>query len=149
MTTATEPQAWQPIRSAGSWGVATTNDPADVTAALALPGSWRIGRRKALIRRDQWANLGPGSGPPTLTIVTPAFGPEDGGTACVVNGHNLAAPVLAVMFGSNQATGVQLLDSTRIACISPAGSGLVNVQAVAPTGTNAVQFEYRASNGED
>jgi hypothetical protein len=141
--TAVEAKAWEPIRSAGSWGVATTNDPADLTDALTLPGSWRIGRRKALIRRDQWTNLGPGSGPPTLASMDPGFGPVTGGTPCVLTGARLTGTTM-VFFGSNQATGVNVVNDTTVACVSPGGApGLVNVNALRGTASNAIQYEYR------
>jgi IPT/TIG domain len=151
--TTTEPLAWDPIRSAGSWGVATTNDPADVTDALTrLPGSWRLSPRKALIRRDQWTNLGPGSGPPALSTMNPGFGPVAGGTPCVLTGSRLTGTTM-VFFGSNQATGVNVVNDTTVACVSPPGApGLVNVNALRGTASNAIQYEYRDTedpgNGE-
>jgi hypothetical protein len=45
------------VHDAGSWGVATTDTPADMADALALPASWPINARDALVRRDQWETL--------------------------------------------------------------------------------------------
>ena len=51
--------AWD-LDDAGSWGVATTDNPAaDMPAALALPGSWNHhpGGNTLLVRKDQWADF--------------------------------------------------------------------------------------------
>jgi IPT/TIG domain len=118
-----------------------------------VPRSYRI-RAQAYTRGGAKIG-GPGftdfnAGAPVLTGMTPNFGPEAGGTGCIIDGINLAMrpgdQLPVVMFGSNQATNIQLLGSTSIACTSPAGSGLASVVAVAPLGTNPVQFEYRAED---
>ena len=112
------------------------------------PRSYRI--RAQVYTRGGAKIGGPGfttfnAAAPILNRITPNFGPESGGTGCIIDGANLAAPV-TVYFASIPATNVQLLDSTSIACTSPPGSGLVQVAATAPGGTNAVQYEYRAED---
>jgi hypothetical protein len=148
--TAVVSRAWGPIRPAGSWGEARTNDPNDVAAALALPGSWLMSkaRRHVLVRRDQWANLGPGSGPPILSVADPGFGPVDGGTPVVLTGQRLTGTTF-VFFGANQATTFNVVNDTTIDCTSPPNpAGLVNVNVIRGVASNAVQYEYRAGDAE-
>jgi hypothetical protein len=85
---------------------------------------------------------------PYLSGCTPAFGDEAGGNSVIINGGNLGTPT-AVLFGSNMATNLQGISPNAIGCNAPAGVGLVSVQAVAPTGTNSVQYEYRAEEEPD
>jgi hypothetical protein len=140
---AAEPMVWSPVHNAGSWGIATTDTPADLTAALALPGSWPIDKTRLLVRRDQWGNLPTSVGPPLLASMDPAFGPVTGADPVVLTGSRLTGTTM-VFFGSNQATGLNVISDTSVACVSPPGAaGLVNVSALRGVASNAIQYEYR------
>jgi IPT/TIG domain len=80
---------------------------------------------------------------PTLLAIAPPGGTSAGGTPCTITGANLGTPA-AIVFGGTPATNLQGISTTTITCTSPAGTpgALVNVQAVAPVGTNAVQYQY-------
>jgi hypothetical protein len=130
----------------GSWGIATTDTPADMDAALALAGSWPIDQHRAYVRRDQWDALGPGpppGGPPTLTSITPNQGPVDGGTQSALQGTGLTGAT-HVFYGSNPATSFDVVNDTTITAVSPPGAaGAVNVAVMRGVASNAVPFDYQ------
>jgi hypothetical protein len=84
---------------------------------------------------------------PTVSAVSPASGPETGGTTVTVTGTNFAAGD-TVAFGGRAATGVTVNSATSITATSPAGSGTVNVTVTGPGGASATssadQFTYGA-----
>ncbi len=101
---------------------------------------------------------------PTVTAVSPANGPEAGGTSVTITGTNFevgsgssaTCQATAVMFGSvnSDANGPFTLNSaTSITVASPAGSaGAVDVTVVGPGGTSAMsaadKFTYNAVSGQ-
>ena len=83
---------------------------------------------------------------PTVTGVSPAFGPAAGGTAVTITGTDFLA-TSAVMFGSTAATNVQIVNASSIVATPPAGAaGIVDVTVTTPIGTSATskadQFVY-------
>ena len=60
---------------------------------------------------------------PTITSLTPANGPDTGGTPVTITGTNFATVgTVSVTFGSNAATSVTVNSATQITCTSPAGN---------------------------
>ena len=82
---------------------------------------------------------------PTVTHVEPDAGLVRGGTAVTISGSNFTE-VLAVEFGSREATGIRVNSPTSIGAISPAGTGTVDVTVINSGGTSPVspldQFVY-------
>ncbi|MCI0342714.1 MAG: IPT/TIG domain-containing protein [Planctomycetales bacterium] len=63
---------------------------------------------------------------PTVTSVSPNVGPTFGGQTVTVTGTNFVSGA-TVTFGGNLATSVTVVNSTTITCVTPAGTGSVNV----------------------
>jgi hypothetical protein len=87
-----------------------------------------------------------------ITSIEPAFGPFGGGTTVNIKGYNFDA-ASTVTFGGNAATGVIVIDSQHIQCVTPAHAvGFVDVVITDPTGSttsrNAFQFTLFV-RGED
>jgi hypothetical protein len=82
---------------------------------------------------------------PAVSGVSPAGGPEAGGTSVTVTGINFTGAT-GVMFGANPGTGLAVVSDTSITVTSPAGTGTVDVTVTTPGGTSAVsagdQFAY-------
>ena len=81
---------------------------------------------------------------PTVTSVDPDDGEAAGGTAVTVTGTGFAADA-TVRFGSTQATSVVVVGPTSITCVSPAGTGVVDVSVTntdSGVGTLAGAFSY-------
>lgn len=84
--------------------------------------------------------------PPDVTSVTPATGRESGGTPVVVAGANFTTSGdTVVLFGSSAATSVAVVDSTRIECVTPPGTGMVSVRVTNSFGSDTLEsgFKYR------
>lgn len=117
-----------------------------MAGALALPGSWPIGKQlKCLVRRDQWPNLNPPPVTAVLNSITPNFGPVAGGTPAVLAGTGLSL-VTACYYGSHPAS-FNVINDTTVNVTSPLGDapGLVNVAVIRTPGggSNSVQYDYR------
>jgi hypothetical protein len=123
------------IHDAGSWGVATTDTPADMAAALALPASWPISTSRCYVRRDQWDALAPAPPvPPVLSSIAPNVGPVAGGTAVTLTGTSLTGCTGAVIGGA-AVTAFAVVNDTTATASSPAGTaGARNVQMRSPAG---------------
>ncbi len=82
---------------------------------------------------------------PTVTGISPTFGPTIGGTMVTITGTDFDGAT-TVDFGTTQATGVTVVSDTTITAFSPAGSGIVNVTVTTPGGTSptslADEFTY-------
>jgi len=68
--------------------------------------------------------------PPTLASVVPSSGPETGGTAVTLTGTGFTADSPgpnAVTFDGVSATSIVTVNDTTITCVTPAGSGTVDV----------------------
>jgi IPT/TIG domain len=93
---------------------------------------------------DQFTYLTP-TALPTLTSISPASGPDTGGTAFVITGTGFTGAT-GVSFGRMAASNVSIQSDTQITATSPAGSGTVDVTVTTPGGTSATssadQFTY-------
>lgn len=88
---------------------------------------------------------------PVVTGVSPASGPQTGGTDVVISGQNLTG-VSAVAFGSNAATSFKDISATEVKAVAPAGVGTVDVTLTGPGGVSeavaADDFTYGSSAPE-
>jgi hypothetical protein len=85
---------------------------------------------------------------PVVSGLKPASGPTAGGTSVTITGSGFTS-VTDVFFGLNEATGFQVVSSTKIVAVSPAhAAGAVDVRVVTTTAnsaaTSADQFTYKA-----
>jgi len=92
------------------------------------------------------------AGQPTRSItVAPTSGTNAGGTSVTITGSNtnFVQGTSGVTFGAVAATGVTVSSATQLTCVTPAGSGVVDV--VATTGAEVVTrtggFTYQAPGG--
>jgi IPT/TIG domain len=85
---------------------------------------------------------------PTVTGLSPTFGPAAGGTFVTISGTNFV-DVTAVDFGTTPATGETVINSNTITVDSPPGMGIVDLTVTTDTGTSptnpADQFTYLAA----
>ena len=85
---------------------------------------------------------------PTVTSVSPNFGPQAGGTSVTITGTDLSGAT-AVLFGATTATSYVVNSATQITATSPAGTGTVDVRVTTAGGTSAIsgadQFSYLAT----
>ena len=77
--------------------------------------------------------------------VSPSGGPEAGGTSVSITGDGFLAGVEKILFGNNEATNIQVISDTTVQCVSPPGTGTVNVTVVSldigqATRTNAFTY---------
>ncbi|KPA15972.1 Cell surface receptor IPT/TIG domain protein, partial [Candidatus Magnetomorum sp. HK-1] len=81
---------------------------------------------------------------PEITSLNPTNGEEAGGTVVTITGSNFIVGTAAtVMFGTNEASEVNVASATSISCKSPVGTSTVNVTVTQDSRTsNAVQFTY-------
>jgi hypothetical protein len=87
---------------------------------------------------------------PVVTSVASDVGPESGGTPVTISGK-VFTHVSAVDFGPNPATDVAVGKHGTITCLSPAGTGTVDVTVTNASGTSAVnspadEFTYTPSD---
>lgn len=91
---------------------------------------------------------------PTVTGVSPNNGSPSGGTSVTITGTNFtdstgAWTASGVTFGGVAATSVVVVNATTITCVSPAGTGTVDVKVTTPGGTSAAsgadQFTYNSN----
>jgi len=73
---------------------------------------------------------------PTVTYVSPDYGPPGGGTTITIAGANLTGAT-AVSFGTKKAVTVTDLDAAHVTATAPAGTGAVDVTVTTPNGTTA------------
>ena len=85
---------------------------------------------------------------PTITAVSPTFGPSSGGNTVTITGSNFAA-VTTVTFDTTPATNVVLVSSTTLTARAPAhAAGFVDVSVTNPgpsTATLPASYEYIAA----
>jgi hypothetical protein len=84
--------------------------------------------------------------PPTVTGLSPVFGPTAGGTAVTISGANLSGAT-SVTFGAANAGGFTVDNPGQITVIAPPGQfGRLPVQVTTPGGTSTIgpasQFGY-------
>jgi hypothetical protein len=89
--------------------------------------------------------------PPTITSISPSYGPTSGGTSVVINGTNLQPTIdYSITFGGIPARSYVMNSSTQVTAISPAhASGTVPVvvttSAAATPVSDACDFTYSDS----
>jgi hypothetical protein len=92
--------------------------------------------------------LGPASGLPVVSGISPASGPLTGGTVVTITGSGFTGAT-AVDFGNVAGTDVTVVGDGSITVDSPAGTGTVDVTVITAAGTSAVsaadQFSYEAA----
>jgi hypothetical protein len=85
--------------------------------------------------------------PPAVSEVSPASGPEAGGTVVTVSGTDLASAT-GVKFGGAVAPSFKVNSPTSIEAVAPPGSGTVDVTVSGPDGSSPVsaadRFQYEA-----
>lgn len=111
-----------------------TNSYILVSSACGAPGrAWRY-------------SLSPVATVPTISSVSPATGPQAGGTTVTINGTNLAVP-LALTFGGVSAVSFSGISATQISAVTPPGMpGPVDVTITTSAGstTSLAGFTYQA-----
>jgi formylglycine-generating enzyme required for sulfatase activity len=84
--------------------------------------------------------------PPTITAVTPSYGPTAGGTTITITGTELAG-ASAVTVRGNAATSVTVVSDTTVTAVTPPGSlGAANVQVTTPGGTATISGAFTYGN---
>jgi hypothetical protein len=74
---------------------------------------------------------------PIIASLAPATGVDDGGTLVIITGAYFDGAT-AVTFGANPATDFEVISSTKIAAVAPAGTaGTVRVTVTTPDGSSA------------
>jgi hypothetical protein len=73
---------------------------------------------------------------PAASAVTPAEGPQAGGTAVTISGAHLSSADTTVTFGANAATSVQVVDDGSLIAVAPPGAGTVAVTIANGYGTS-------------
>ncbi|WP_376691262.1 IPT/TIG domain-containing protein [Wenzhouxiangella sp. EGI_FJ10409] len=84
--------------------------------------------------------------PPSIASITPASGPEAGGTAVTITGSDFQSGA-TVDIGGSACAGVTFIDATELDCTTPAGTGTADVVVTNPdtqSDTLAGGFEYVA-----
>ena len=81
---------------------------------------------------------------PTVTSLSPTFGPASGGTTVAMTGSNLTGAT-AVDFGAGPAASFQVASDTVIDAVAPAGTGIVDVTVRTPGGPSPVGVQDRYS----
>jgi len=129
----------------------TVNDPTSISAtAPAGTGTVDVvvttaGGTSATSAADQFTF----SDPPTVTNISPSYGPDAGGTSVTITGTNFDNAT-AVNFGATPAPLFTVNDSTSISATAPAGTGTVDVVVTTAGGTSATsaadQFTYRTTS---
>jgi hypothetical protein len=86
--------------------------------------------------------------PPTITEVSPASGPEAGGTSVTVSGTDFNGAT-AVKFGATNAASFKVNSDSSLTAVSPGGTGTVDVSVTTPRGTSTAgasdHFTYEAA----
>ncbi len=94
---------------------------------------------------DLFTYTAPAAPVPTVSAISPNFGPSTGGTFVTIIGTAFTgAP--KVDFGTTAATNVDVVNDTTITAVSPAGTNIVDVTVTTLGGTSATspadQFSY-------
>ncbi len=84
--------------------------------------------------------------PPSISSVTPNFGPTAGGTTITITGSALT-DTSAVTVRGKAATSVTVVNDTTVTAVTPAGSvGAANVQVTTPGGTATISGAFTYGN---
>ncbi|MET9392109.1 IPT/TIG domain-containing protein, partial [Streptomyces sp. NPDC006624] len=74
---------------------------------------------------------------PTVSSVSPQFGPDSGGNTVTVYGSNMTL-ASHVRFGPTLATGLTVISDSQLTVTAPTGTGTVVVTVTTPGGTSTV-----------
>ena len=90
---------------------------------------------------------GPGSAPtgnlsPVVATVSPAAGPQAGGTTVTVSGTNLTGTT-GVSFGATPATSFSVTSGTSLTAVAPAGTGTDDITVTGAGGTSTTSSSDR------
>ena len=84
--------------------------------------------------------------PPSISSVTPNYGPTAGGTTITITGTALT-DASAVTVRGRAATSVTVVNDTTVTAVTPAGSvGAANVQVTTPGGTATISGAFTYGN---
>ena len=84
--------------------------------------------------------------PPSISSVTPNYGPTAGGTTITITGTALT-DASAVTVRGKAATSVTVVNDTTVTAVTPAGSvGAANVQVTTPGGTATISGAFTYGN---
>jgi formylglycine-generating enzyme required for sulfatase activity len=84
--------------------------------------------------------------PPSISAVSPAFGPTAGGTTITITGTALT-DTSSVTVRGNTATSVVVVNDTTVTAVTPPGSvGAANVQVTTPGGTATLNGGFTYGN---
>ncbi len=84
--------------------------------------------------------------PPSISSVTPNYGPTAGGTTITITGTGLT-DASSVTVRGNAATSVAVVNDTTVTAVTPAGSvGAANVQVTTPGGTATISGAFTYGN---
>lgn len=81
----------------------------------------------------------------SLTSITPDLGSPEGGTPVTLTGTGLTGAT-SVFFGANPAINVNVVSSTTVTAVTPAGTGTVNVTINTPSGSITLPNAYTYAN---
>jgi formylglycine-generating enzyme required for sulfatase activity len=85
--------------------------------------------------------------PPTLSSVSPTSGPTTGGTTITLTGTNLTGAT-GVTVGGAPCTNVQVVNSTTVTAVTPAGTaGAKSVAVTTPSGAATLSLAFRYGEG--
>ncbi len=128
------------INQRGTLGDGATGAPSDVPVAV-------VGISKvASVSAGGSHMLAFGEPKPTVTAVSPRFGPSAGGTTVTLTGAGLTGAT-SVQFGTTAATAVDVVSDTTLTAVAPAGTGAVDITVTTPSGVSqtsaADRFAYQ------
>ncbi|MCE5253655.1 MAG: IPT/TIG domain-containing protein [Actinomycetia bacterium] len=85
---------------------------------------------------------------PTITQLSPAFGPAEGGNTVVITGTNLSGATV-VEFGAKKAVSFTVNSATQITAVAPSGTAgtTVDVRVTTPAGTSLTSAATKYSYG--
>jgi alpha-tubulin suppressor-like RCC1 family protein len=106
--------------------------------AVAIPGLGGVVK----IAGGGWHSLSIGAPVATVTGVSPASGPQQGGTSVSITGLNLSEAT-SVQFGSTAASSFTVNSPTSITAASPAGVGTVDITVTTPSDTSGTSATDR------
>jgi alpha-tubulin suppressor-like RCC1 family protein len=107
-------------------------------AAMAIAGLGGVVK----IAGGGWHSLSLGAPVATVTGVSPASGPHQGGTSVTITGLNFSEAT-GVRFGSSAASAFTVNSPTSITATSPGGEGTVDITVTTPSDTSAISAADR------
>lgn len=122
-TGGTPPYTWNTTAGALPSGLQLNSSTGTITGTPTLIGnfSFTVKATDATETSSATFSLSISKDPsPAISSISPSTGPAGGGTAVTISGSNFG-PGVAVKFGNNPATSVQVINSDKVNVITPAG----------------------------